>query len=72
MAIKLKDDKLAFSVKISRELHDDLDKMREQAKQKGAVYDPSEAVEKALRKDIAASRKALSDLKEASGKRSDQ
>lgn len=72
MAIKLKDDKLTFTVKISRELHDDLDKIREEAKKNGAVYDPSLAVEKALKKDIASSRKDLSGIKTDSSKRSNQ
>ena len=70
MVIKLKDSRLVFTVKIARDLHDELDKMRALAKTQGAEYDPSEAVEKALRKDIAASKKALASLKESGGPRS--
>jgi predicted nucleic acid-binding Zn-ribbon protein len=69
MALTKKEDTLSLTVKISRELHDEVDKIRGMAKKANAVYDPTPAIEKALRKDIAATKKELEEIqKEASKK----
>lgn len=54
-----KDETLSFSVKIPRDLHDALDKIRADAKSVDALYDPGPAVIRALRKDIASTEKAI-------------
>lgn len=60
-----KDDLLSFTVRIPRQLHDELDKIREAAKTVDATYDPAPALIKALRKDITLTQKAIEAVKRA-------
>jgi hypothetical protein len=52
-------DTLTLTIKIPRELHDLNDEIRDLAKRKGMVFDPTPALIKALEKDIDAARREL-------------
>jgi hypothetical protein len=62
MALINKEDLLAFAVKIPREIHDEIDAVRALAKSVNATYDPHKAVVKALKRDLAVTRKQIEDL----------
>ncbi|MGK5033199.1 hypothetical protein [Janthinobacterium sp. MDT1-19] len=69
MAIVSKKETLTFTFKITRELHDLVDEVRKKAKGLGVSYDPNEALEKALRKDVSSSLKKLEVLQELANQR---
>ena len=69
MAIVSKKETLTFTFKITRELHDSVDEVRKKAKDLGVSYDPNEALEKALRKDVSSSLKKLEVLQELANQR---
>ena len=52
MPIVKKNETLAISFKVDRKLHDKLDEIKQKARKLGVEYDPSEALSKALQKDI--------------------
>lgn len=52
MPIVKKTETLAISFKVDRKLHDKLDQIRTLAKKNGVEYDPTDALTKALQKDI--------------------
>ncbi len=64
-----KEEVLSFSFKIPRDLHDEIDNIREKAKQVQATYDPTASLVRALKKDIAATLKQLEAVKVANSKK---
>lgn len=54
-----KEDTLVFNMRIPRDLHDEVDAVRAAAKSINATYDPGPNLAKALRKDLAATRKQI-------------
>jgi len=68
MGLVKREDKLSLTIKISRDLHDEIDRIRKEAKEISAQYDPAEVVERALRKDIARTRKQIKAHKEIGAK----
>lgn len=54
-----KEDTLVFNMRIPRDLHDEVDEVRAAAKSINAAYDPSAILVKALRKDLAVTRKQI-------------
>lgn len=63
MGLVKKEEMLAMPFRVTRELHDEVDAVRKLAKSVGASYDPSEALHKALKKDLAATRAQIEKLK---------
>lgn len=63
MGLTTKEKVLQFSFRIPRTLHDEVDEVRELAKSVGSAYDPHSALEKALRKDLASTRKQIDAMK---------
>jgi len=69
MPIVKKTEMLAISFKVDRKLHDKLDEIRTLAKKNGVEYDPTEALTKALQKDVDSASDELQKLIEQTKKK---
>ena len=62
MGIVKKTETLTLSLKVPRQLHDEVDQIRALAKKHGVEYDYTDALVKALKKDIDASKSDIEQL----------
>lgn len=59
MSLIKKQELLTLTIRIPRELHDEVDAVRDAAKKINATYDPTPRLVKALQKDLAATRREI-------------